>query len=90
MLDDLPPKVDTELAKDPNYIAYKEQEATLKAEHMGEWVAFVDGKLVTTEKNKKKLFRLLNKKYPHTGAFVHQVVEIERVIRLDIPRRHLH
>ena len=75
-------KVDSELAKDPNYIAYKEQEATLKAEHMDEWVAYADGKLVTIQKSEEELFGYLKGNYPQTGAFVHHIVEVEPIIHL--------
>jgi hypothetical protein len=71
------------IEEDPNYLAFKEQEEDLKRDHMNEFVAFVDGKLVLTNKDFKALFDEINSKYPRTGVFVHQVVEVEPII--DIP-----
>jgi hypothetical protein len=86
---DRPITVDPKIDQDPNYIAYKEQEESLKTNHMGEWVAFVGGQLVASEKNQEELFKNLHKNYAQTGAFVHQIVEVEKVIHLGGPRLFL-
>lgn len=75
-------RISPELAKDQNYVAYKAQEASLKESHMGEWAAFVDGNVVAIEKDKRRLFEYLSKHYPQSGAFFHQIVEVEEVAHL--------
>jgi hypothetical protein len=71
--------------EDPNYIAYQAQEAQLKQEHMGEWVAFADGQLAIVASDEESLFKEAGEK-GLTGFFYHQVVEKERVYHLRSPR----
>lgn len=78
-------RVSPKLAKDPNYQAYKAEEAMLKQEHMGMWVAYADGKRVLMADNRESLFREAEEKGLQ-GFFFHQVVEKERVVHLRSPR----
>lgn len=75
--------VDPELAKDPNYLAWKEREEELKASHMGEWVAFAGGQLVLTETDKETLFTKIEKEYPDQDVFIRQIVPVEPIYYLD-------
>ena len=77
-------RVSPDLAKDPNYQAYKAQETQLKQEHMGEWVAFADGQLALIAVDRETLFRDAEAK-GLTGFFFHQIVEKERVVHLRSP-----
>ena len=79
--------VDPELAPDPNYIAYKKQEEQLKKEHLGKWVAFLNGDLVAIEPDKESLFKVLDLDFPGEGAFVHEIVAEERVYHMRSPRK---
>ena len=79
--------VDPELAQDPNYVAYKEQEEQLKREHLGEWVAFLQGELVAIEPDKESLFKKLDLDFPGEGGFVKEIVAKERVYHMRSPRR---
>lgn len=76
-----------EQAQDPNYIAYKKQEEQLKKDHLGEWVAFLNGDLIAIEPDKESLFKVLDLDFPREGAFVKEIVAEERVYHLRSPRR---
>ena len=80
-------RIDQGLAQDPNYIAYKKQEEQLKKEHLGEWVAFLNGDLVAIEPDKESLFRVLYLDFQGEGALVKEIVAEERVYHLRSPRR---
>jgi hypothetical protein len=69
------------LEEDPNYIAYKAQEEVLKKEHMGEWVAFADGKLAIIAKDREELFSEAEEKRI-TGFLYKEIVEVERVYHI--------
>ena len=71
--------------EDPNFIAYKSQEEKLKQEHMGEWVAFADGKLAIIAKDKEALFQEAQEKGIE-GFLCKEIVSEERVYRMRSPR----
>lgn len=75
-----------ELAEDPNYVAYKAQEAELKEKYMGKWVAFHEGNLVAVEDNRETLFAKI-RETGNTGFMYKEIVPVERVIRIRGPRR---
>lgn len=78
-------EVDPRLAQDPNYIAYKAQEALLKQEHMGEWVAFCNGELVGLAPDRETLFKETQAK-GFEGFFYKEIVAKERIAHLRSPR----
>ncbi len=80
-------RIDQELAQDPNYIAYKGQEKQLKKEHLGRWVAFINGDLVAIESDKESLFKVLDLDFPGEGALVKEIVAEERIYHMGGPRR---
>ena len=73
------------LEEDPNYVAYKALEEKLKKDHMGEWVAFSDGKLVVVANDREALFKEAKDK-GLAGFFYHEIVAEERIIHLRSPR----
>lgn len=87
-------RVDDELAKDPNYIAYQQALKAGDFEKLepGTWVAFNKGQLVATNIDRGLLFKALDEQ--KIGGFVHQVGVPERVVDLPSPlwvgpaRRH--
>ncbi len=79
--------VDPDLTEDPNYTAYKAQEAELKANHMGKWVAFADGQLVLPESDQDALLQKISEGYADKPVFIKEIVAIERVIHFRSPRR---
>ena len=72
---------------DPNWLAYKAQEAELKANHMGKWVAFHNGELAMIADDFDSLQKRMWEEKHVAGFMYHQIVEKERVIHLRSPRR---
>jgi hypothetical protein len=70
-------KINPELAKNPNYLAYKEQEAKLKEEHMGSWVGFINGEMVAVRESREQLFAIVRKEHPNKGFFFKEITPTE-------------
>jgi hypothetical protein len=71
--------VDPDLAKDPNYIAYKGIEELLKESYLGQWVAFTGGEIVLVEPDKTSLFEKIDQQFPGKSVFVKEIVEEDPV-----------
>ncbi|HKB88194.1 MAG TPA: DUF5678 domain-containing protein [Patescibacteria group bacterium] len=76
----------SKLVEDPNYLAYKNQEAQLKLEHMGKWVAFSNGELVGVQDTEEEILELADNILPNGSVRIHQIVEIQPVISLGGPK----
>jgi len=74
-----------EIDNDQNYIAFKAMEVQLKQEHMGKWVAFADGQLVTIAEDKEALFKK-TKEMKITGFLFKEIVAEEKVYHFRSPK----
>lgn len=77
-------KVDPDLAKDPNYKAFKKakEQGAFKEMEPGTWVVFLNGKLFLAWPNKEEIFNLLREL--KVAGFIKQVNCPETVVH--IPR----
>ena len=73
-------------AQDPDFIAYKKQEEQLKKDHLGEWVAFINGELVAVESDKESIFKILDLDFPGEVRLVKEIVAEGRVYDMRSPR----
>ncbi|ELS03982.1 putative low-complexity protein [Xenococcus sp. PCC 7305] len=78
----------THLEYDVNIKAYERiingMDQKLRKNYLGKYVAFVDGELVDSDKNRDNLTKRINLKYPNKNKLIEKVDDQEREI-IDIP-----
>ncbi len=75
------------LLSDENYIAFikLQSDECWFNDHLGQWVGFVGGKLVTQDKDKKIVLKHLQTEYPENNSFLTQVLAEEDKEVINFP-----
>lgn len=73
--------------QDPNWLAYKAEEAELKRDHMGEYVAYHNGQRIMFAGSYEELETKMFKEKGITGFMFHHIVDQEHVYHIRSPRR---
>lgn len=75
-----------ELVEDMNFKEYLVLREVLRRDHLGQYVAFVDGKLVGVDSDKRELLRKVNACYGSKPAFIKKITTEERKVVFRRPR----
>jgi ActR/RegA family two-component response regulator len=76
-----------ELVDDVNFKEYINSRDVLRRDYLGQYVAFVDGKLVEADFEKRELLRKVNEGYGSKAAFIKKITAEERTVVFRRPKR---